>query len=105
MEMTRRVVRDRYASGTDGNGDAAHGAWKVEDDGDGQMGDEEWQSGMTGDVQQKAYAGEGCVLVIDAAGAGYRNLVRSPCLRCLGFPACRWLPPVRKLTPRRCHHG
>jgi hypothetical protein len=72
----------------------------VEDDGDGQMGDEEWQWGMNGDVQQKAYAGEGCVLVIDAAGAGYRNLVCSPCLHCLDLTARLWL-----LHAMRVHSG
>jgi len=28
----------------------------------------------------KSYGGEGCVMIVDAAGAGYKNLVGSDCV-------------------------
>jgi hypothetical protein len=53
LEMVRRVLRDWWVKGAWGESGNKHRAR----------------------VRKRGYGGEGCVLVVDASGASYRNLV------------------------------
>lgn len=79
MEMTRRVLRDQASGGWPGDADASSANRPDAGTEDSRVWQGKKELPGRHDAQRLTYVGggTGCVLVIDAAGAGYRNLVSS----------------------------